>query len=178
MFFLHITAVANLSDEEPCAIYRATISKRAIVFTGKNDTVNIRGTCRFVFYGWTITHFCSSTRLLLNVIDTILSSERLVWREREPSNTSFQRGSLSLDHLLSPGDHRQVSHARSGRMGRRLIGVPLIVADFLRRCSTFTFAFELLAPTRARCSETDSDGDSPAIAIDRLLRATSDHKKR
>lgn len=96
---------------------RAIISKRAIVFTGNKRYRSIRVSAGFVFYGWTIARFYSFTHSFLSVIDTTLSSERLVWRERKPVICLPAGLSRSLlDQLLPPGDHRQVSHARSGRM--------------------------------------------------------------
>jgi len=171
LFFLHITAAANLSDEDPDTIFGTTISERAIVFTGKNDIINIRvfANLFFMIEQSTIkTHFCSFTHFFLSVINTtfIVWKIRLTWTQASNMSPS---GALSISTWSIPVIGRQVFTCSIRSDGRRLIGVPLIVADFLRRCSTFTFAFELLAPIRARCTETDSDGGFLAIAIDRLL---------
>lgn len=139
--------------------------------------------CRFVFYGWTIAHFCSFTHLLRSVMEFYrLKGLRFTWTQSSNISPSANLSvSLSRDLYSIGSCHREIT-GRFHMLDPVGWPTPHRCATYCRRLSswysTFTFAFELLAPTRARCTETDSDGGSPAIAIDRSLRATSDHKKK
>lgn len=154
----------------------AKATNKAIVFFEKTDIWTSGYIWIHFLYGWTITYsdvlqtFISLRNTDLTFYLTRININVIFFSGRDRSTRSVPIIGRSLTGFTCS--------IRSD--GQRLVGVPLIVADFLRGIySTFTFAFKLFRlPLERVAPRLIRNGCCLTIAEDRLLGATSYHKKK